>query len=229
MWEVSLVRAMIELLLILGILLFSVMIHECAHGAVALFFGDDTAKREGRLSLNIMRHIDVVGTVILPLVLLFLYLMTRSGIIFGWAKPVPVRAGNLRNPARDYTLVSLAGPISNIVMAVAFASLVPLSMMVFNEHGIPLSLGKLVFFGVKINIILGMFNLLPIPPLDGSHVLAYLLPSPLSIRYRQMARYGILIILVLILTDTLKYPFLFADALSNRILAWMYNAGRLLG
>ena len=220
---------MIELLLILAILLFSVMIHECAHGAVALFFGDDTAKREGRLSLNIMRHIDAVGTVILPLVLLFLYLMTGSGIIFGWAKPVPVMARKLRNPARDYTLVSLAGPISNIVMAVAFASLVPLSMMVFNEHGIPLSLGKLVFFGVKINIILGMFNLLPIPPLDGSHVLAYLLPSSLSVRYRQMARYGILIILVLILTDTLKYPFLFADALSNRILAWMYNAGRLLG
>ena len=220
---------MIELLLILAILLFSVMIHECAHGAVALFFGDDTAKREGRLSLNIMRHIDAVGTVILPLVLLFLYLMTGSGIIFGWAKPVPVRASKLRNPARDYTLVSLAGPISNIVMAFAFASLLPLSMMIFNEHGIPLSLGKFVFFGVKINIILGMFNLFPIPPLDGSHVLAYLLPSPLSVRYRQMARYGILIILVLILTDTLKYPFLFADALSNRILAWMYNAGRLLG
>jgi|GEM_PF-175274 len=228
-WDLFCIRDMIELLLILAILLFSVMIHECAHGTVALFFGDDTAKREGRLSLNIMRHIDAVGTVILPLVLLSLYLMSGSGFIFGWAKPVPVRAHKLRNPARDYTFVSLAGPISNIVMAFAFASMLPFSMMIFNEHGVPLSLGRFIFLGVKINIILGMFNLLPIPPLDGSHVLAYLLPYPLSIRYRQMARYGIVIIFVLILTDSLKYPFLLADSLSDRILNWMYNAGGFSG
>jgi len=216
---------MLELFFIIVILLFSVMIHECAHGLVALLFGDDTAKREGRLSLNIMRHIDLVGTIILPLILL----MTRSGIIFGWAKPVPVRAGRLRNPARDYTLVSLAGPISNMLLAFAFASVLPLSMIIFKGHGIYLSIAKFVLFGVRINIILGMFNLLPIPPLDGSHVLAYLLPYPLSVRYQQMARYGILIMLILILTDSLKYPFLFADFISRTLINWMYNVGSSLG
>lgn len=216
---------MLELFFIIVILLFSVMIHECAHGLVALLFGDDTAKREGRLSLNIIRHIDLVGTIILPLILL----LTRSGIIFGWAKPVPVSASRLRNPARDYTFVSLAGPISNMLLAFAFASVLPLSMIIFKGHGIYLSIAKFVLFGVRINIILGMFNLLPIPPLDGSHVLAYLLPYPLSVRYQQMARYGILIMLILILTDSLKYPFLFADFISRTLINWMYNVGSSLG
>ena len=220
---------MFEVFLIIAILLFSVMIHECAHGLVALLFGDDTAKREGRLSLNIVRHIDLVGTIILPLILLFFYWMTGSGVIFGWAKPVPVRASRLRNPARDYTLVSLAGPISNILLALVFAFILPLSMMVFKEHGVNPSIARLVFFGVRINIILGMFNLLPIPPLDGSHVLTYLLPYPLSVRYQQMARYGILIMLILILTDSLKYPFLFADFISRTLINWMYNVGSSLG
>ena len=216
---------MLEVFFIIAILLFSVMIHECAHGLVALLFGDDTAKREGRLSLNIVRHIDLVGTIILPLILL----ITRSGIIFGWAKPVPVRAGRLRNPARDYTLVSLAGPISNILLALVFALILPLSMMVFKEHGVNPSIARLVFFGVRINIILGMFNLLPIPPLDGSHVLTYLLPYPLSVRYQKIARYGILIVLILVVTDTLRYPFLFADFISRNLVNWMYSIGRSLG
>jgi len=220
---------MFELFFIIVILLFSVMIHECAHGLVALLFGDDTAKREGRLSLNIVRHIDPVGTIIFPLILLSLYLMTGSGIIFGWAKPVPVRAWRLSNPARDYTLVSLAGPISNMLLALAFALILPLSMIIFKGHGIYLSIARFVFFGVSINIILGMFNLLPIPPLDGSHVLTYLLPHPLSVRYQQMARYGIIIILILILTGTLRYPFLFADFISRTLLEWMYDVGRSLG
>jgi len=114
---------MIELPLIIAILLFSVIIHECAHGVVALWFGDDTAKRAGRLSLNIVRHIDLMGTVILPLFLLAFYMIAGSGIIFGWAKPVPVRVSNLRNPARDYTFVSLAGPLSNILLAFVFLAL----------------------------------------------------------------------------------------------------------
>ncbi|MFO8163273.1 MAG: site-2 protease family protein [Thermodesulfobacteriota bacterium] len=221
---------MFEILLIIAILLFSIMIHECAHGVVALWFGDDTAKMQGRLSLNIIRHIDLAGTIIVPLVLLSFYLMTGSGIIFGWAKPVPVSINKLRNPQRDYTFVSLAGPLSNIILAFGFALILPFALMVFKGHGTIFSIASLIcLFGVKINIILAMFNLIPIPPLDGSHVLAYLLPYPISVRYQQLARYGILIILFLIITNTLKYPFMFADYLSRILLGWMISIGSFLG
>ena len=221
---------MLEVLLIIAILLFSVMIHECAHGVVALWFGDDTAQRQGRLSLNIVRHIDLVGTIILPVVLLIFYLMTGSGIIFGWAKPVPVRVGNLRNPQRDYTFVSLAGPLSNIFLAFFFGFILLFSIIALKDHSTIFTIASVMcLFGVKINIILAMFNLIPIPPLDGSHVLAYLLPYSISVKYQQFARYGIVLILVLIITDTLKYPFLFADYLSRMLLGWMITMGRLFG
>jgi len=212
---------MFEILLIIAILLFSIMIHECAHGVVALWFGDDTAKMQGRLSLNIIRHIDLAGTIIVPLVLLSFYLMTGSGIIFGWAKPVPVSINKLRNPQRDYTFVSLAGPLSNIILAFGFALILPFALMVFKGHGTIFSIASLIcLFGVKINIILAMFNLIPIPPLD---------PYPISVRYQQLARYGILIILFLIITNTLKYPFMFADYLSRILLGWMISIGSFLG
>ena len=221
---------MLEVILIIAILLFSVMIHECAHGVIALWFGDDTAQRQGRLSLNIVRHIDLVGTIILPMVLLSFYLMTGSGIIFGWAKPVPVSVGNLRNPQRDYTFVSLAGPLSNILLAFVFALILLCSIIVLQGHSTIFSIVSVMcLFGVKINIILAMFNLIPIPPLDGSHVLAYLLPYPLSVKYQQFARYGIVIILFLIITDTLKYPFLLADYFSRILLGWMISIGRFFG
>ncbi len=212
---------MVQFILIICILFLSIMIHECAHGLVALYFGDDTAKRQGRLTLNIIKHIDPFGTVILPLFLLIFYVMTGSGILFGWAKPVPVNPGKMRKPARDYMIVSLAGPVSNILMAFGFALIWALSGIMLQGQGVFFSILFLVcLFGVKINIILAMFNLVPIPPLDGSHVLAYFLPHPLSVRYQEVGRYGILIVLLLLITDTLKYPFLFAGYISNTMLQW---------
>ena len=221
---------MLEIILIIAILLFSVMVHECAHGVVALWFGDDTALRQGRLSLNIVRHIDLVGTIILPMVLLIFYLMTGSGIVFGWAKPVPVSIGNLRNPQRDYTFVSLAGPLSNILLAFVFGLILLFSIIALKGHSTIFTIASILcLFGVKINIILAMFNLIPIPPLDGSHVLAYLLPYSLSVKYQQFARYGLLIILFLMITDTIKYPFLLADYFSRILLGWMIAIGRFFG
>jgi len=141
-----------------------------------------------------------------------------------------VSVGNLRNPQRDYTFVSLAGPLSNILLAFVFALILAFSIIVLRGHSTIFSIASLMcLFGVKINIILAMFNLIPIPPLDGSHVLAYLLPYPLSVKYQQFARYGIVIILFLIITNTLKYPFFLADYLSRILLGWMISIGRFFG
>jgi len=170
--------------------LLAITSHEAAHGIVAYWLGDDTAYRQGRVSLNPMRHLDPFGTIVLPILL---YLTV--GFLFGFAKPVPTNAGRLRSPRRDMVLVALAGPAMNIGLAVLSAALVYVAVRLPSVAR-PWAIDVLQT-SVSINLVLAVFNLLPLPPLDGSHVISSLLPRPLAIRYASFGRYGILIVLAL--------------------------------
>jgi Zn-dependent protease len=174
------------------VLLFSVVVHEVAHGYVALLNGDPTAKMLGRLTLNPVPHIDLVGTILVPVLLM----ISHAGILFGWAKPVPVNPLNYRNYRWGEFTVSAAGPLSNLVLASIFAMLLRLNL---SNPG----LVQLIYFGVSINIILALFNLLPIPPLDGSHVLSILLPRELARLYDYLQPVGFILILILFYTGIL--------------------------
>lgn len=181
-----------SLLLLLPVLLFSIIVHECAHGYVAEWWGDPTARMLGRLTLNPLPHIDLVGSLIVP----GLLLISGSGILFGWAKPVPVTPENFRDRKWGDITVSLAGPVSNILLAVGLA-LVLLGVRLATGT-IPVVLFQLCSYGVLLNFILAVFNLLPVPPLDGSHVVANLLPRPAAYAYQSMGRYGLLIVFALL-------------------------------
>jgi len=177
---------LLEMALMAVVLIFSIVVHEVAHGYVALKNGDPTARILGRLTLNPIPHIDPIGTILLPLLLLF----SGAGILFGWAKPVPVNPLNFRNYRWGEMTVSAAGPLSNLALAVLFSFLLQLG---------PVNLGlmKMALWGVQINIFLALFNLIPIPPLDGSHILAILLPRDLARLYAYLEPVGFILILVL--------------------------------
>ena len=180
------------------VLFASVIPHEIAHGVVALMFGDDTAKRAGRLTANPLVHIDPLGTVIVPAVML-----ATAGFAFGWAKPVPVDVSRLRNPRNHAVLVSLAGPALNISVAViagiAYGALVPFSVKILEPPFQPLPDQVLFLIGF-VNVIVAVFNLIPIPPLDGSAVIERILPNSWWPKYLQfrMAFLPVVIILVLL-------------------------------
>jgi Zn-dependent protease len=176
-----------EQLIMLVVLFFSVIIHEISHGYVALLNGDPTAKMYGRLTLNPLPHIDPVGTILVP-ALLFL---SHSGILFGWAKPVPVNPRNFRNYKLGEISVSAAGVLSNFLLAVIFAQLSPWAG---NNQGFFL----LCYAGVYINLILMLFNLIPIPPLDGSRIIMPLLPYSWQQLYGQLEPVGFILILILL-------------------------------
>lgn len=182
----------LELVLIsLVILVFSAIIHEVAHGWVADRLGDPTARLLGRLTLNPIPHIDPVMSILLPLVLI----LTGSPVIFGAAKPVPVDPFNLRDGRRDMALVSLAGPITNFLIAAIAAFLLKFVVL---SLGNPM-LSELVFRIVQLNLLLGIFNLLPIPPLDGSKAFALLLPEDSARSYLRFGTFGMFIIFFLLL------------------------------
>ena len=205
-----------QLLRIFLVLLFSLTIHELAHAWTANRLGDSTARRLGRLSLNPVVHIDPIG-IVLPLVLL----ASGAGMIIGWAKPVPVNPMNLANPRRDFLLISVAGPVSNVLIAVV-ASLV---LRVVPAGPIPVAgidfagwLFAIAFLAFQLNLWLAVVNMIPVPPLDGGNILAGLLPDRLANAYDRVLRpYGFLILLALMLTGTLGYlivpPYLFLSRL----------------
>lgn len=176
-------------------LIFAITVHEAAHGWVASKLGDPTAKQLGRLTLNPLPHIDPVGTVILPIAMLVL-----SGFIFGWAKPVPVNIRNFREPRKDMAMVALAGPISNLMMALFWGLMWKLAVILpgsMHWFAVPLLLmGKI---GIQFNFILLVLNLLPLPPLDGSRVLSWLLPTQLALKLDKIEPYGAFILIGLLL------------------------------
>ncbi len=179
--------------------LFAITVHETAHGWMAARLGDRTAQMLGRLTLNPIKHIDPVGTVLVPGVLLIL-----GGFLFGWAKPVPVTAANLRNPQRDMAWVALAGPLSNLLMAVMWALVMRLGLTIGNgSEGIALFLLYSGMAGVFINTVIGLLNLLPILPLDGGRILESLLPGPLAWKFSRLEPYGLFIMIGLLITGIL--------------------------
>ena len=187
-----------QFLVILPVLLLSLTIHETAHAATADWYGDPTARRLGRISLNPVVHVDPVGTVILPLIGIL-----AGGFVFGWAKPVPVNPANLRRPRQDFLVIAAAGPASNILLAVG-ASWLLAAVGLEAAGGWAGAVATFAFAMLQLNLLLAVFNMIPVPPLDGGNVLAGLLPAGLADAYDRLVRpYGFLILLVLMATGWL--------------------------
>jgi Zn-dependent protease len=183
--------------------IFAITLHEAAHGYVARHFGDNTAYVLGRVSLNPVRHIDLVGTILVPLLILVTSkLLGAGGILFGWAKPVPVDFSALRHPKRDMLWVAAAGPFANLLMALLWALAFKLAL-VTQQNAFTLPLSLMAEAGISVNLVLMVLNLLPILPLDGGRIAVSLLPNRLAYRYSRLEPYGFPILLLLLFTNTL--------------------------
>lgn len=181
--------------------LLSITLHEAAHAWIAYRCGDTTAKMLGRLSANPLKHIDPIGTVLVPILIAVL---SGFNFVFGWAKPVPINTNHLRNRRRDIALVAAAGPISNILMALFWAAFTKLGF-ILNPQASNLALFMVLSgqAGVMINVVLAIINLLPIPPLDGSRIMASILPSKLADYYMEIERFGFIIVILLLYSGIL--------------------------
>ena len=185
------------------VLLFSLTVHESAHAWTANRLGDPTARELGRISLNPIVHADLIGTVVFPLLALV------GGVpLIGWAKPVPVNVRRLGHPRRDYMLVAAAGPASNLLLAFAAAlaiRLVPVSPVMLGEPNVSAPIASLLTRAIQLNVLLAVFNMIPIPPLDGGNVIAGLLPVSLAAGFNRLRPYGFLLLYALILSDGYRY------------------------
>lgn len=183
--------------------IFAITMHEAAHGYIAKHFGDFTAFNEGRISLNPIRHIDLIGTILVPLTLFVLSKMTvGAGFLFGWAKPVPVNFSNLRQPKRDMLWVAAAGPGANLLMALFWALMIKLAI-IMPESSFAKPLALMGIAGIEINVILMVLNLLPLPPLDGGRMAISLLPHRLAYPFSRIEPYGFIILLGLLFSGVL--------------------------
>lgn len=175
----------------------AITVHEAAHGWVAYHLGDDTAHRAGRITLNPLKHIDPIGTVLLPLIL-----VAFSNFIFGWAKPVPVNFRQLFHPRRDSALVSLAGPLANLFMAIFWVMIAQIDATLMNNE-VTLIIALMAWAGISINAALMVLNLLPILPLDGGRILQSLLPPKLAVHFARLEPLGLTLLLILLVTGIL--------------------------
>ena len=192
-----------QLFIAFTVLLFSLTVHEMAHAWTADRLGDPTARLLGRVSFNPLVHADPIGTVLFPLLAMI------GGVpLIGWAKPVPVNIKRLRNDRRDYVLVAAAGPASNLALsflAAAVLAMVPVSPVTIGEPNVSAPIATLLSRAVQINLLLAVFNMIPIPPLDGGNVLSGLLPKPLASAFDRIRPYGFLLLYALLLTDGFYY------------------------
>ncbi len=197
---------MTDFLLLLPVLLISVIVHEIAHGYTALRLGDPTAKQAGRLTANPIPHIDLVGSILVPLI----SVIVAGRVFIAWAKPVPVNPANFKNFRRDDILVSVVGPASNLALAFVFSVITGIVLMVTpgDPSGATEFFVRIMLNGIYLNVILAVFNMLPVPPLDGSHVLASLLPQQLGDNYRRIGFLGIFIVLLLLNNPTFRGIFM---------------------
>ncbi len=209
----------VAIVLIIVFLVLSLAFHEAAHGWVALKCGDPTARDMGRITLNPIPHIDPFMTIILPTILLL-----TSPFIFGGAKPVPVNFYNLRKPYRDMALVALAGPVSNFLLAILFAVVfkVFIKYDFYTEDQLA---PRVIETAVYFNILLATFNLLPIPPLDGSRIMAWILPPGIREPYVQLERFGMILVFVLIVSRVLNEPIIGAMLTMYDAVNWIASAG----
>ena len=208
-------------LYILPILLFSIVVHEVAHGWMALQLGDSTARDSGRLTLNPIPHIDPIGSIAIPL----LSYLAAGSVFIAWAKPVPINPANFHNFRRDDILVSIIGPFSNLLVAFCCAVFYVISERFFGplnliennfQREIAAFLIHMFVAGITLNIFLAIFNLIPVPPLDGSHVLSAMLPAEIGERYRQIGFFGILLVILLMRLDLFR-NFIFTVVMTVRI------------